>query len=334
MALIGEVAPARGPRRAGAASTTGSAPGSGRRPRGGWWRGRAAGRRRARWPCRSARARASSPPSALGERARHRAGVALHRHVEVHGLRAAQQVAYRPAHQVRGREPLERGQQLAPCPARGARARAGLPGVDRRHRRTGMPAAPHALLGLAHAVAAVVEDRGAQHRVGSAPLHRLHEVVERRPRPRRDHRHVDGVGDRARQLQLVAVLGAVAVHAREQDLPAPRSTPSRAQSTRVASRRRAAAVHVHAVAAAVVPAPRVDGQHHALGAEHRGQLAQQLGPRHGGGVDRHLVGAGVEHRLGVLDRAHPAADGEGDEDVVGAAARQLRPRSRASRERR
>ena len=54
-----------------------------------------------------------------------------------------------------------------------------------------------------------------------------------------------------------------------------------------------------------------------------GELGQQLGPGQRRGVDRDLVGAGVEHRLGVLDRADAAADREGDEDVVGGAPGQL-----------
>ena len=47
------------------------------------------------------------------------------------------------------------------------------------------------------------------------------------------------------------------------------------------------------------------------------ELGDQLRPRQGRRVDRDLVGAGVEHRLGVVDRADPAADRERDEDVVG-----------------
>ena len=58
----------------------------------------------------------------------------------------------------------------------------------------------------------------------------------------------------------------------------------------------------------------------ALGAEHLGELGEQLGSRDGRRVHRHLVGTRVEHRLGVLDRPHAAADRERDEDVVGAAA--------------
>ena len=53
------------------------------------------------------------------------------------------------------------------------------------------------------------------------------------------------------------------------------------------------------------------------------ELVEQLRPRERGRVDRHLVGAGVEHRLCVGHRPDPAADRERDEHVVGGAAREL-----------
>ena len=55
----------------------------------------------------------------------------------------------------------------------------------------------------------------------------------------------------------------------------------------------------------------------------RGQLVDQPRPRHRRRVHRHLVGAGVEDRLGVGDRPDPAADREWDEHVVGRAPREL-----------
>jgi hypothetical protein len=60
-----------------------------------------------------------------------------------------------------------------------------------------------------------------------------------------------------------------------------------------------------------------------LRAEHLGQLADQLRPRQRGGVDRDLVGTGVEHGLGVVRRADAAADHERDEHVVGGSPSQL-----------
>ena len=67
----------------------------------------------------------------------------------------------------------------------------------------------------------------------------------------------------------------------------------------------------------------VDREDDALRSELRRELLNQPGARDDGAVDRHLVGAGVEHRLRVGDRADSTADGERDEDVVGGATRQL-----------
>ena len=61
--------------------------------------------------------------------------------------------------------------------------------------------------------------------------------------------HVHRVGHRARQLQLVAVLGAVAVHARQQDLPRPALDALARPLDRVAPDRAPAALHVDAVGA-------------------------------------------------------------------------------------
>ena len=82
---------------------------------------------------------AGAAPEPVGERAGDRAGVALHGHVDVHPVGAAQQVAHRPAHEVRGREALERWQQ----PAHSGQAPNALAQVLRgQHQsRTGIPAA-------------------------------------------------------------------------------------------------------------------------------------------------------------------------------------------------
>ena len=77
---------------------------------------------------------------ALGQGARHRAGVALHGEIEVHGVGAAQQVADGSAHQVHGRETLQRRQQG--LHAGQAAHPLAQPCLGRRsHSRTGTPAA-------------------------------------------------------------------------------------------------------------------------------------------------------------------------------------------------
>src|SRR3954447_2915461 len=125
----------------------------------------------------------------------------------------------------------------------------------------------HPLLGLADAVLAVMEDRRAEDGVGAAPLDRVHQVVERPRAAGGDNRHVHGVGHRPSELQLVAVLGAVAIHAREQDLPRPALGPLARPFDRIPAGRRPAAVDVDPVAAVRLPAC-VYREDHALGAEH------------------------------------------------------------------
>ena len=75
---------------------------------------------------------------------------------------------------------------------------------------------------------AVVEDAGRQHRVGAADADAVGQVLERADAAGGDHRHRHRVAHRARQLEVEAALGAVAVHAGEQDLAGAAARPSRA----------------------------------------------------------------------------------------------------------
>ena len=168
-----------------------------------------------------------------------------------------------------------------------------------------------------HRVGRVVEDRGAEHGVGVAALDGLDQVLEPPGAARGDHRDVDAVGHRAGELELVAVLGPVAIHAREQDLAGAAAGSLAGPLDCVAPGRRAPAVDDDLIGAGGLGAGAgVDGQDDALRAEVGCQLVEQLRPRHRRRVDRDLVGPGVEHGLGVGHRADASTDGEGDEDVV------------------
>ena len=103
--------------------------------------------------------------------------------------------------------------------------------------------------------------------------------------------------------------------------PAPRLGDARRPADGVEPVARAAAVHVHLPAglAAGARLARVDRDHDRLRAEALGGARDELGIVDGGGVDRHLVGAGEEQPPHVVDRAHAAADGERHEHLVGGA---------------
>src|SRR5271166_3689548 len=72
-------------------------------------------------------------------------------------------------------------------------------------------------LGLGDRVVPVVEDRCTQDRVGAGGQ-RLHEVLELAGAAGGDHGNADRLAHGGRQRQVIAVAGAVPVHAREQDL--------------------------------------------------------------------------------------------------------------------
>ena len=63
----------------------------------------------------------------------------------------------------------------------------------------------------------------------------------------------------------------------------------------------------------------VGGEHEDLGTEAVGDLADQLGPGDGRGVDADLVRAAAQQAVDVLDRADAATDGQRDEDLLSGA---------------
>ena len=110
-------------------------------------------------------------------------------------------------------------------------------------RSDGDPGFAQDVLGLGDGVLAEVEDRRGEHRVGAAHQHALDEVVERAHAARLAITGIERrVGQRAREVDVEALLGAVAVHRREQDLAGAEllgsRRPSRARRCRSACGRR------------------------------------------------------------------------------------------------
>ena len=111
-------------------------------------------------------------------------------------------------------------------------------------------------------------------------------------------------------------LGAVAVHARQQDLAGAERGDAARPLDGVEAGVPAAAVGVDVPARRAAGAPLgVDRDDDALRAVLRRRLADDLGRRDRRRVEAHLVGAGVEEPAHVGDGAHAAADGERDEHL-------------------
>lgn len=71
--------------------------------------------------------------------------------------------------------------------------------------------------GLTDGIGAEMKDRGGQNRAGVAFRHPLDKVIQRANPARGDDWNRDCIGNRAGQRQVIAALGAVAVHRGEQD---------------------------------------------------------------------------------------------------------------------
>ncbi len=136
----------------------------------------------------------------------------------------------------------------------------------------------------------------------------------------RDARHPGHRGD---QLQVVAALGAVGVHAVQDELASPAPLPLHEPRQRVHPRVQAAPVQVHVPARAGLAALHVDAQDHALAPEALRALVDEVGGADGRGVHGDLVGAGAQHGAHVVRAPNPAADGVWDKDLLGGPPGQL-----------
>ena len=179
-------------------------------------------------------------------------------------------------------------------------------------------------LGLADRELAEVEDRRREHGVG-AGAHAAQEMIERTDAARRDHGHGHAARHLARQLEIVALARAVAVHARQQDLSGAQARGLLGPGEGVTAGGRATAVRED-LPAAVAGAPLgVDGDNDRLRAEAIGGARDhaRIGQRRG--VERDLVGAGFEQHAYVLDGTHAAADRQWHEDALGGGPHDVEP---------
>ena len=170
---------------------------------------------------------------------------------------------------------------------------------------TGAPAAASARFASADGSLAEVEDRRRQHCIRAALGHRFRHVPHIAGAARCHDRHAHHIAHRAQKFDVIAVLGAVAVHRRQQDFARAQARPRASQTAwrpcprfcgRHACRRPTAILAAH-----------IQRHHHGLRAHLPRARRQDLRLQHCRSVDRHLVGACLQHRHHIVRRAHPAA---------------------------
>ncbi len=123
--------------------------------------------------------------------------------------------------------------------------------------------------------------------------------IQRTDAARRDHRNGHGIGDGPCQRDVIALLGAVAVHGGEQDF----AGPARDNFARILDGIEAGG-RAPAVGEDLPSAGRgrfgVDGDDDALAAEFLRRAGDKAAIVHGGCHDRGLVGAGEQRDRGCL----------------------------------
>jgi hypothetical protein len=131
-----------------------------------------------------------------------------------------------------------------------------------------------------------------------------------------DHRNAHGICHRAGQRQVEADLGAVAVHAGEQDLSGAEAFHLARPLDGVKARILAPAMGEY-LPASGRSLLGIHGDHDALCADPRRGIGHQLRIVDGRGVHADLVGTRVQQAAHVVHLAHAATDGERDEDLRG-----------------
>ncbi len=143
--------------------------------------------------------------------------------------------------------------------------------------------------------------------------HAFNQVLERAHPSARDHRHRDRVGHGPGQIEVEAGFCPVAIHGSEQDFAGAKRHHLACIADRLDAGRLAATMgeDLKALASAVA-APRafgIDRNHDALSAEFLRRCAHEVAILDRCGVDRHLVGAGLEKLPHIVKLAHSATNG-------------------------
>ena len=268
------------------------------RPKGGEWRQRAAVRQQAGRRSQEERARSRAAAVARRAAARSRAARSGGSKGGGKGRATARRAAERPDGSSVARRATSDRSTMSYFDGRAAGARL-RPSRGPGFRPRSSPAWPRRS-------SSGRSGRSRRESTASAPPSRiaLGQVLELADATGGDHRDRDRVGDGAGQLEVVADRWCRRGPCSSAGSPPPRARPPRAPR-RPPRGPRPGCGHRRRRR----PRPRgarqpgVDRDDHALAAEDLGELADQLRAGQRRGVDRDLVGAGVEHGLGVGDRA-------------------------------
>jgi hypothetical protein len=131
-----------------------------------------------------------------------------------------------------------------------------------------------------------------------------------------DDRHANGIRNLSRQLDVIALARAIAIHGRKQDLTGTKRLDLLSIGNRVDPGRMTPSMCEDLEATGRHP-PGVDGHDYELRSEFLGRLAHDLAPLHRRRVDRDLVGTGQKQRAHVLECPHATTNSQRHETDIG-----------------
>lgn len=163
-----------------------------------------------------------------------------------------------------------------------------------------------------------MKDGGAERAIGAALGQTFVNVLQGSHATRRDHGNTHGIGDGARESEVVASPCAVTIHARQQNLSCAEVHDTFGPRDRVEPRIGASPMGEHVPAWRIVcPGTLgIDGDDDRLRAPTGGCAFDESGIADGGCIDGDLVGTCIEQRFDVTFAFHATTDGEGSEDTV------------------
>ena len=171
---------------------------------------------------------------------------------------------------------------------------------------------------LADRVRSIVKDGRGEHRVGSADCEGISQMLQATGSPRCDHGNRDPHRYGSRQCQVISLLRAIAVHAREENFSGAGAFHGACPFDHIATGCLSATMgeYFPAISLRVSYAFRIDGHHDALRSKPAGGSLHELRMFHGSRIDTDLVRSCIQEGSNIVQGSHAAPDRQRHKDLL------------------
>lgn len=159
----------------------------------------------------------------------------------------------------------------------------------------------------------IMKNRSRERRAGPALSQTFVDMFQTAGAAGSDHGYPNAIRDSPGELEIVALLRPVSVHAGQKDLAGAKTLHALRPIAGVDAGRVSAAVGKNFPV--VIDILGVDGDNDALAAERLCRFTDEFGSRHSSRVDRYLVGARLQQLANVFEPIDSATDGQRHEHL-------------------